>query len=151
MFSRSAQYVFLALAELASQPQGTRMHTEDMAAATGVPSSFLSKLMPPLVRAGLIRSTRGRMGGVELARSPQEISMADLIRAVDGERFFHQCPFNLRPCLGNASCPLYPIWDPLRDKLNAMLETTTLDELAHRTRGTQRTQQPTNGRRRNHE
>jgi len=138
MFARSTQYVFLAMAELATRPPGTRMHTEAIAQAAGVPPAFLSKLVPPLVRAGLVRATRGRTGGIELARPPQEISMADLIRVVDGERFFQQCPFNLELCTGKLGCPLYPVWDPLRDRMVDMLETTTLEEIARRTQEPQR-------------
>jgi len=138
MFTRSTQYVLLALAELATKPPGARKHTEAIAQAAGIPSAFLAKLVPPLVRAGLVRSTRGRTGGIELARLPQEISMADLIRAVDGERFFEQCPFSLSPCSGNPGCPLYPVWDPLRDRMVRMLETTMLDEITHRTQEPQR-------------
>ncbi|MFO8034374.1 MAG: Rrf2 family transcriptional regulator [Candidatus Bipolaricaulota bacterium] len=131
MFTRSTQYVVLALAELAAQPPGTRMHTRELASAAAVPPSFLAKLIPLLSRAGLVRATRGRTGGVELARAPGEIAVADIIRAVDGERFFQECLFNLEPCAGDVSCPMYPVWDPIRSKITALFETTTLEEIAH--------------------
>ncbi len=130
MFSRSAQYVILSLAQLAAHPAGTRVHTQELARSAGVSKAFLAKLIPPLVRAGLVRTSRGRNGGLELARQPEQISMAELIRTVDGERFFEQCLFNVEPCTGDATCPLYPLWDPVRARLIALLESTTLDEIA---------------------
>ncbi len=138
MFTRSTQYVVLALAELAARPPATRMHTRALAEAAGVPRSFLAKLVPLLVRAGLVRATRGRTGGVELARAPSEIAVADVIRAVDGERFFQECLFNLEPCGGDVSCPMYPVWDPIRSKITALFETTTLEEIAQRRRPARR-------------
>ncbi len=130
MFTRSAQYVILSLAQLAAHPPGARVHTAELARSAGVPRTFLAKLVPPLVRAGLVQTSRGRNGGLELARKPEEISIANLIRTVDGERFFEQCLFKVESCTGDAACPLYPLWDPIRSRLTALLETTTLDEIA---------------------
>ena len=129
MFSRTAKYAILALVALAAQGDGP-VQIRTLAAASGVPRDFLAKLIPLLVRAGIITSTRGRRGGISFARPPTGISLAQVIRAVEGERVFADCPFSTAPCHGRRGCPLAPLWDPVREELVAFLEDTDLAQVA---------------------
>ena len=129
MFSKAAKYAVMALVELAAQGDGPAQ-IRALAAASGVPRPFLAKLIPQLVRAGIITSTRGRRGGIAFARPPTGISLAQVVRAVDGDRVFADCPFSTAPCRGRDGCPLAPLWDPVREELVAFLEDTDLAQVA---------------------
>ncbi len=133
-FSLSSKYAILALVRLAASGGGP-VTVRDLATGGPVPEPYLAKLVPALVRAGLLGSARGRGGGISLARPPEEISLAEIIRTTDGEAVFQECPFDVDPCPGNPACPLSPVWDPLRDELGSFLERTTIASLATRVTG----------------
>ena len=129
MFTKASKYAILALVALAAQGGGP-VQIRTLAAVSGVPRPFLAKLIPHLVRAGIITSARGRRGGIAFARPPTGISLAQVIRAVEGERLFLDCPFTVSPCRGRRRCPLAPLWDPVREELVAFLEDTDLAQVA---------------------
>jgi Rrf2 family protein len=135
MFSRSAKYAVMALVELAARGGKNPVQIRELARAAGIPYPFLSKLVPPLVRAGILSSTRGKKGGVRFARPPAQVSLAQVIRAVEGDAFFQDCPFVLSPCQGKGECALSPVWDPVREKITKFLEETTLAEIAEKRGG----------------
>lgn len=93
---------------------------------------FIMAKFPPLVQAGIITSTRGKRGGLAFAHPPEEISLAETIREVEGDRLMLDCPFSLTPCGGQEDCPLAPLWDPVRQKIVAFLEATSLAQVAKR-------------------
>lgn len=130
MFSRTAKYAVMALVELAGRGNGGPVRVKTLAAAAGVPQSFLAKLVHRLVRAGILSSARGKGGGIAFAHPPEEITLAQVIRAVEGERPFDDCPFLPDPCPGLQDCPLFELWDPVREELVAFLENTTLAQVA---------------------
>lgn len=130
MFSKTAKYAIIALVNLAAQGNGSPIQVRTLAAASGLPRPFLAKLIPPLVRARIITSTRGKGGGIAFARPPQEITLAQVIRAVEGERLFTGCPFFPEPCGGKPTCPLAPLWDRVRDEVIGFLERTSLAQVA---------------------
>ncbi len=106
---------------------------KDLASDLGIPYPFLAKIFPQLVRAGIVTSIRGRGGGVRFARHPSEVSLADVIRAIEGDRFFDDCLLNLDPCRGHEdTCPYVNLWDPVRDRIREFMESLTIGELAKR-------------------
>ncbi len=130
MFGKAAKYAVMALVELAARGNGGPVQIRALAAASRVPQPFLAKLIPQLVRAGIISSTRGKRGGIAFARPPEEVSLAQVIRAVEGDRLATDCPFTVAPCGGKEGCPLAPLWDTVRDSLVAFLEDTKLAQVA---------------------
>jgi Rrf2 family protein len=130
-FSQSSKYAILALTALAARDGGPAT-VHELAEAAGVPQAYLAKLVPPLARAGLLASSRGRGGGVHLARPAGGIALADVIRALDGEGVFQECPFEVAPCPGNPACPLQPVWDPLRARIVDFLAATTLADVTRK-------------------
>lgn len=132
-FSQSAKYAILTLLRLAANGGGP-LTVAELAADGSLPKPYLAKLVPQLVRAGLLASARGRGGGVSLARPPEAITLAEILRVTDGPAFVQDCPFDPDPCLGKPECPLAPAWDPLREKILAFLNETTLAALAARVR-----------------
>ena len=82
--SKKAEYALRALAILGSRPAGTPVQAQELADAGRLPVKFLEQILLSLKRAGLLRSKRGAGGGYQLNRPPTEISVAEVIRLVDG-------------------------------------------------------------------
>src|SRR6201996_9155681 len=82
--SAKAEYAVRAMIQLATVPDGTLVKTDDLAEAQGIPPQFLVDILTNLRTDRLVRSHRGREGGYELARPGTEISIADVLRCIDG-------------------------------------------------------------------
>jgi len=128
LYSLTTKYAVIALIELASREGPTPV--KEVAQAREIPPYFLAKLVPPLVRAGILSSTRGKNGGVSFARDPSEVSLANVVRVIEGDGYFSECVFELFRCEGNPSCPLHDVWDPLRDEISRFLHETTIRSVA---------------------
>ena len=89
---------------------------------------YLAKIFGTLVRAGLIRAVRGKNGGYLLARSPDEISILDVIEAVDGPMALNFCQHTPPKC-DETDCPLRPVWADLQETVTARLGGLTLRAL----------------------
>jgi len=130
LYSLTTKYAVIALIELATRDESTPILVRDIAQARDIPPAFFAKLVPPLVRAGILTSTRGKNGGISFARSPQEVSIADVVRTIEGDNYFRECVFELLPCDGRPDCPLHDVWDPIRDDITRFLEQTTIHGVA---------------------
>jgi len=82
--SAKAEYAVRAMVQLATASSGTLVKTDDLAQAQGIPPQFLVDILTNLRTDRLVRSHRGREGGYELARPANEISIADVLRCIDG-------------------------------------------------------------------
>src|SRR5260370_17521041 len=126
--SARADYALRAAVELAASTGG---HTtsEQLARAQNIPAKFLEAILTQLRRAGLVRSQRGPEGGFWLAKPASEISLADIIRAVDGQLVGvrGERPENLS-YIGAAE-PLQSVWIALRANERAILDEVTLDPI----------------------
>jgi Rrf2 family protein len=80
----AGRYAVQALVHLARLPPGAWGRAREIAGAAGLPDTFLAKVLGQLVKAGLARSVKGPRGGYSLARAPKEITLLDIIEAVDG-------------------------------------------------------------------
>src|SRR5438270_2741518 len=94
MLSQTAEYALRAMVALATR-RGQARTAHDLAEAARVPLDYLSKVLNSLVRAGLISGQRGRGGGFQSVRSPGEITVLQVVSAVDPLRRFRTCPLGL--------------------------------------------------------
>ena len=128
--SAKADYALRACVELASAEDGVHVKGERIAQAQEVPLKFLENILGDLRQAGLVRSQRGVEGGYWLARPAAEITLADVIRAVEGPLANVR---GVRPeaieYAGSAE-PLRDVWVAVRASLRAVLEETTLADVA---------------------
>jgi Rrf2 family protein len=121
-------YALRALAELATVGEGP-MKAEAMARAQGIPPKFLENILLELRHAGIVISQRGAEGGYRLGRPANEITLADVIRVVDGPLANVR---GLRPETLEYTGPataLLPVWIALRANMRAVLERVTLADL----------------------
>jgi Rrf2 family protein len=127
--SAKVDYAVRAAVELASAESGP-MKGELIAQAQDIPLKFLENILGELKHAGLVRSQRGTEGGYWLGRPPEEITIADIIRAVEGPLASVRgaSPESLK--YGGTAEPLGKLWVAVRANLRAVLEEVTLADIA---------------------
>jgi|SRR5581483_4073993 len=128
--SAKADYALRAAIELAVSADSGPVKGERIAQAQEIPLKFLENILSELRHAGIVRSQRGAEGGYWLARSPDEIAVADVIRAVEGPLANVR---GVRPeqleYAGSAE-PLRDVWVAVRARLRSVVEQVTLADLA---------------------
>ena len=105
MLSTTAEYALRAVVWLAAQKEAA-CTTEQISQATEVPGPYLSKVLQTLGRGGIVRSQRGLGGGFALAVSADQLTVLQVINAVDPMQRIKSCPLKL-PAHGGALCPLH--------------------------------------------
>ncbi|MCK9795467.1 Rrf2 family transcriptional regulator [Isoptericola sp. 4D.3] len=128
--SAKADYAVRAAAELAASADGGPVPAESLARAQDVPHRFLEAILSDLRREGIVASRRGAGGGYVLARPADKVTVADVIRAVDGPLVFVR---DARPSdleYAGAAASLLHVWVALRVNVRAVLEQVTLADLA---------------------
>lgn len=127
MFSQTVEYALRAVVHLADQAPEART-TEQIAKATRTPPAYLSKVLQGLKRAGLVRSQRGVGGGVALARKPEELTILEVVNAVDPIQRINECPLGLA-AHGVRLCPLHRRLDNALAMVEKAFGETTLAEV----------------------
>lgn len=110
---------------LAKLEPAQRAATSQIADAQRIPPSFLAKIISQLSIAGLIHTSRGARGGVSLARSPEDISVLEVVEAIDGPIALNECTTGAGTCQFGDDCPMKPIWCDTQADLVAKLRETT--------------------------
>lgn len=123
--SARADYALRAVIELAAA-DGSHLTADHLAHAQHIPGKFLEAILTQLRRAGLIRSQRGPEGGFWLARPTSQISLADIIRAIDGPLLGVRGERPELLAYTGAAAPLQSVWIALRASERAILEEVTL-------------------------
>jgi len=128
--SAKADYAVRAALELAASHGGAPVKGERLAESQGIPLQFLEHILLELKHAGLINARRGARGGYWLARSPAEVTLADVIRAVEGPlaNIHENAPEDLH--YAGAAEKLREVWVAVRASLRSVLENVSLDEVA---------------------
>jgi len=127
LFSQTVEYALRAAVYLASQAE--KLHTtDDIAKATRVPRAYLSKVLQALTRAELVHSQRGLGGGMTLARPAAELTILDIVNAVEPIERIRSCPLGLA-AHGVNLCPLHRRLDEALAKTEQAFAQTTLAEV----------------------
>ncbi len=123
--TRQADYALRAILYLAKLENGEKASTKDIAETQKIPPSFLAKIVSQLSIAGLIQTSRGARGGIMLARSPEEISILNVVEAIDGPVLLNACTVNSHVCPFGEDCPLHEIWCETRNQMIEKLASAT--------------------------
>ncbi|MBX5486948.1 Putative HTH-type transcriptional regulator [Mycolicibacterium hassiacum DSM 44199] len=128
--SAKAEYAVRAMVQLATVPEGSVVKTDDLAKAQGIPPQFLVDILSDLRTDRLVRSHRGREGGYALARPATEISIADVLRCIDGPlASVRDIGLGDLPYSGPTAA-LTDVWRALRASMRSVLEQTSLADVA---------------------
>jgi Rrf2 family protein len=129
--STKTEYGIRCLLRLARQPEGEAMSITDIAEIEHVPKHYAQQILMRLRRAGLVKSTRGTEGGFALAQSSDAISIAQVVRVLEGVPFQDTCNhFNKRTDCGHTGgCSIRPIWQVISSRLWESLDRINLLQL----------------------
>jgi Rrf2 family cysteine metabolism transcriptional repressor len=126
--SSRADYGVRALFELALRTGQGPVHNKDIASRQEIPEAYLHQVLGALGRAGLVRSTRGPLGGHELALSPVEISIFDILSALDGiDQKTHPHPDGIGP-----ADIVHQVWHQMQEQNERLLRSISLQTLVDR-------------------
>lgn len=127
--SAKADYAVRALLQLAAGDGGDAVRAEDLATAQGLPVKFLENILVDLRRAGLVTSRRGSEGGYRLARPATEVTLASVIRAVDGPLAEVRGERPEAAAYEGAAVHLRDVWIAVRASVRSVLEAVTLAQV----------------------
>ena len=96
-----------------------------------IPPSFLAKIISQLSIAGLLTTSRGARGGVSLAKPSKDISLLDVVEAIDGPIYLNECVADTSMCTFDDDCPIKPIWSEAQEALVNKLRTTRFDQFSN--------------------
>jgi Rrf2 family protein len=127
MFSQTVEYALRAVCHLADQAPSPRT-TDQIAVATRVPKAYLSKVLQGLCRASIVRSKRGLGGGMVLTKTPDELTILEVVNAVEPVGRIQECPLGLA-AHGVRLCPLHKRLDSAMALVEDAFRQTTLAEV----------------------
>ena len=134
--STKGDYATRALQDLALHYPDGPIQIESIARRQGLPARYLEQLLLHLKRAGFLESKRGVNGGYYLAKPPSEISIGDILRAVEGPvaPIFCVTSGKRQICPKEGACALQDLWAEVRDAVSKIVDTTTLEDIRARAR-----------------
>ena len=132
--STRARYGTRALLDLALHQIGQPILLKDIAQREQIPLLYLEHLVARLIAGGIVRSTRGAKGGVWLTRPPKEIKLSEVVTLLEGAITPVECVDNPTICPRSKSCATRDVWGELKQAVDGVLESTTLQDLVERQR-----------------
>ena len=127
--STRGRYGIHAMYDLAVHYSEGPQSIKSIAARQGIPEAYLEQLIAVLRREKLVLSNRGAQGGYRLARSPEEITVGDVLRALEGGLNLVECLDEEDACGKSCACPSRIVWLKLRDGLNQIVDGITLRDM----------------------
>ena len=124
--TKRADYAIRAVLALSRAADGERLSVRRIAADERVPGRFLPQVMGDLVRAGLVEGTVGRSGGYRLAKPSEEISLLEVVEAVEGDSRRRVCVLRGGPCALAAVCDVHAVFAAAQDDVLGRLRTATI-------------------------
>jgi Rrf2 family transcriptional regulator, iron-sulfur cluster assembly transcription factor len=132
--TRAGEYGVLGLLCLARRAPGTMVMIEEVSREENIPKSFLAKIFQVLVKAGLVRSFRGAGGGFALTRNASEITVLEVIEAIEGKLAFQRCVLDTNACDHVDGCALCGLFEQAQDRVKEVFSRTTLEDLLNQPR-----------------
>lgn len=134
LLSKSCVYGLRAAIFLATRDNSQFMPIKKMSDTLEISHHFLTKILQQLTANNLLDSYKGPNGGVKLKNPPSEITLMDIVLAIDGPDLLKQCALGLPGCGHQNPCPMHDEWAKTRESIRHMLESSTLEALATRSK-----------------
>ncbi len=131
MLSTKGRYGIKAMVDIAAEYGKGRLSVSQLAEKQGVSVPYLEQLIAALKKAGLVDSARGVSGGYTLSRPPEEISVGEVLRALEKTTAIVDCvDVEGAACANACSCSARPLWLKLQRKIDSVLDSTTIKDMA---------------------
>ena len=123
--TRAGEYAVRCVLYLSAREEGVVTSRREVAEAMEIPGVFLGKIAQQLARAGILEIVQGARGGFRLLRSPEELTLLEVVEAVVGEIFLNDCLLKPRSCSRVESCAVHQVWIKARTQLRETLGQAT--------------------------
>ena len=130
VLSKAGVYGLRAATYLAMQPSDEYVSIAKIADDLRISFHFLTKVLQSLTQANMLKSFRGPKGGVTFARPSAEISVYDVVVAIDTDNMFRECILSLPGCNERTPCPLHAEWLQIRTRVRTLFQETSLADMA---------------------
>ncbi len=127
--STTARYSLRAMSDLCVHLHSGPVSASDIAYRQNIPVNYLEQLFGKLRRGGILESVRGAQGGYLLARPANEITIAEILQALDEPFIFGSCQTE-KGCENAVTCPTFNLWRRVKGSVDEILRTTTLEDIA---------------------
>jgi len=127
--SKKGDYAIRGMVYLASQLPGRVVLVREIARAMDVPPLFLAKIFQQFTKLGLVKSFRGSGGGFLLGRPPEEITLCEIVEAVEGPIMPNRCVLSDGACSREKGCTVHPVWKKVEKSVIDILSGVTLKDL----------------------
>jgi Rrf2 family transcriptional regulator, iron-sulfur cluster assembly transcription factor len=128
--TRGGEYGIRGVLYLSHQEEGKISMLSAIAKAQEVPPRFLAKIFQALAKAGIVKSHRGAKGGFSLARQASDVTIKDVIEAVEGPIYLNMCLAAPGDCSRDKLCPIHTVWEEAQEKMMDVLGRTNFADLA---------------------
>lgn len=115
---------------MAQQPSERLVLVSEISRNQNIPETFLAKIFQRLSKAGLLRSSRGSKGGFSLGKPANEITMREVIEAIEGPIALNRCLRREGECEEEGVCPIHQVWEKAQERFLEILDRTTMEDLA---------------------
>ncbi len=129
IYSKGCEYAIRALSHIPLGQAKETFSAKTLCKKARIPESYTRKVFQSLVRAKFFSAISGPGGGYVLINDPHNISLFDIIKAVDGDEIFERCILGLTSCRANNPCPVHNIWKKMKFDMVDELKSQTLDKL----------------------
>lgn len=127
--TQGADYAMAAVLFLAKRNENRRHSVDEISRATEIPEEFLRKIFQTLAKYGIVNSFKGRGGGVSLARSPRDITVAEVIEPLEKEMGLVRCLRGKETCPRSSECLASNFWQRIQERFLEILNRTTIKDL----------------------
>jgi Rrf2 family transcriptional regulator, iron-sulfur cluster assembly transcription factor len=128
--TRTEEYGLRGLLFLVKHAPERAVLVSEISKGQKIPEPFLAKIFQRLSKAGLLRSTRGAKGGFLLSKPAHQITMREVIEALEGPIALNRCLLKEGECEEERDCPLHPVWKEVQRSMLEILGSTTMEDLA---------------------
>ena len=132
IITRATEYAIRAILYMSRQPVGEIIYKKDICKAQEITPAFLTKILQPLIKEGIVGSQRGVGGGFYLAKNPAEITLLDIINSQEGPVYLNQCLVAEGACDREFFCPIHGAWAEIRKEFMQTLSRYDFASLATR-------------------
>ncbi|MFO7765138.1 MAG: Rrf2 family transcriptional regulator [Pelovirga sp.] len=132
VITRATEYAIRTIIYLAQQPRDKVVLKKDICRTQEVTPAFLTKILQPLIKSGIVSSQRGVGGGFMLARDPEQITLLDVFKAQEGELKLNHCLIDSEFCARDAFCAAHEIWEEAQQALSSVLLRYSIGDIVRR-------------------
>ena len=130
VITRATEYSIRAVLHLAGKHPMPVVSKQEICDAEGITPAFLTKILQPLIRGGIVRSKRGSGGGFALARDPARLTLLDVMEATEEPMLLNLCLLREHACEREKLCPVHDLWAEARQKIEEVFSRRSVAELA---------------------